>query len=80
MPASAAVVAAPIQKLCPAYLHIGKPNDWKRLNCLTNVDFVRAVHGVVIKNTPGDDPLIRKYWQIAITGQTLVRPTTMSAP
>ena len=82
-PAAAAVVAAPIRKLWPAYWSYCKLREFRMLRmCLVNDCFVTALCEQSTKNGPGLSPQISIYLRIAVTGQRgeCTRPTTTSDP
>ena len=79
----AAVVAAPIRKLCPAYCCCGRPIEssiWR--SCVMNQDFDTTLCDESTKNAPELLPLEEMKLTIAFTGHTLepVAPITMSDP
>ena len=83
MPTSAAVVAAPILKLWPAYCCCGRPTAPRMvLSCVTNQDFVTGTVEFSLKKGPGWAPRDEEYSRMAATGHIVasVRPTTTSDP
>ena len=82
-PANAAVVAAPIRKLCPAYWPWGTPRVTNILRISpTNVFFRRGFPAASMNRGPGRSPRLAKYPSTAATGQRLVSvwPRTTSTP
>ena len=82
-PAMAAVVAAPIRKLCPAYCCRGRPTAVRiSRSCSMNHAFRAGCVAARLKNTPAAGPLTAMYLRIAVTGHNgrPVDPTMMSAP
>ena len=79
----AAVVAAPILKLCPAKSLAGRPALVRAdLTSSTNFVFVRGDPSSQINKAPGFDPLLVKYLNMANTGQisSPVLPTITLIP
>ena len=83
IPALAAVVAAPIRKLCPAKLLYGRSAASKAvLTCCVNFALHNGFPPLNLKNGPGVAPRIAIYASMAVTGHNLqpVLPTNTSTP
>ena len=83
MPATAAVVAASMRKLWPAYCCWGNPMVARMVRIWAmNHGFVTGSPDGSIKKGPGRSPREVVYSIMAVTGHRLspVRPTTMSDP
>ena len=82
-PQAAAVVAAPILKLCPAYFDGSKPaEDSAFRSCDTRADRVKARPSLKRKRGPSPMPRTTKYDNTAATGHSFdpVFPTWMVTP
>ncbi len=83
IPFFAAVVAAPIRKLWPAYWSWGRPSPLRIARIwVVNHGLVMVFPFLSRNNGPGAERRLAKYWVSAITGHTFLRvqPKKMWAP